>query len=321
MSSFDLVRILEAVYAVELPERPWLSGVVDAIRPALEDGLGMAAYVYDASVRPLVVHEPILDCPLDANGLSALMGGSSEDYVRGAWLSKVAATASETPGFAEHPGVPLVFHPVGIHDVMVINALDPIGIGCLVGAPLRKLRKLDERERERWEHVGAHVQTALRLRLRLEGKNAPIEAVLTRDGKAEHLEAAAESAREQLKEAVLGIDRAQRRLRREPERALSSWKALVRTRWTLVHDFNAGGDRYIVARANKPSAQGPTALSEREREVVGCLAMGHSLKVIAYELGISHSTVRVLVARARAKLRATSRTDLIAKFRAASGSG
>lgn len=315
MPAFDLVRILEAIYAVELGEREWLSGIVAAFRPALEDGLGMAAYVYDASVRPLVVREPILDCPLDANGLAALMGNSNEDYVRGAWLSKVAATASETPGFTEHPGVPLVFHPAGIHDVMVINALDPMGIGCLVGAPLRKLRKLSEPERERWERVGAHVQTALRLRLRLSRAAAPVEAVLTRDGRAQHLEGDAERSRDALREAVLGIDRAQTKLRREPDRALASWRALVRARWTLVHDFEAGGDRYIVARANRASAAGSSLLSEREREVVGCLAMGHSPKVIAYELGLSHSTVRVLLARARAKLGARTREELIEKLR------
>jgi DNA-binding CsgD family transcriptional regulator len=329
--TFDPIRVFEATYAIDQPEREWLSGVVDAIRPAIEDGLGMAAYIYDASVRPLAVREPILDCPLDAQGLSALMGGSSEEYVRGAWLAKVAATASETPGFAEHPGVAQVFHPVGIRDVMVINALDPLGIGCLVGAPLRGLRTLDAHERERWERVGAHLQAALRLRMRLatpaipkeEDASGKVEAVLTREGKIEHLEAPAKGAEESLKQAVLDIERARRTLRKKPgralDRALGSWRTLVRARWTLVHEFEAAGDRYIVARANGPSSSGPQILSARERQVLGCLGMGHSLKVIAYELGLSHSTVRVLLARARAKLGAKNRTELIEKFRAGGG--
>lgn len=322
--TFDAVRVLEATYAIDQPERAWLSGVVEAIRPAIEDGLGMAAYIYDASARPLAVREPILDCPLDAQGLSVLMSGSSEDYVRGAWLAKVAATASETAGFAEHPGVAQVFHPVGIRDVMVINALDPLGIGCLVGAPLRRLRTLTEHERERWERVGAHLQAALRLRLRLATPEASkeadasgkVEAVLTRDSKIEHIEASARGAEESLKQAVVDIERARRTLRKKPDRALGSWRTLVRARWTLVHDFEAAGDRYIVARSNGPSANGPPMLSARERQVLGCLAMGHSLKVIAYELGLSHSTIRVLLARARAKLGAKDRVELIEKFRA-----
>ncbi|MBX3229884.1 MAG: helix-turn-helix transcriptional regulator [Labilithrix sp.] len=322
-STFDLVRALEAVYALDRPEGPWLRGVVDALRPGLEDGLGMAAYIYDASVRPLAIREPILDCPLDGAGLSAVVGRSDESYVRGAWLAKVAATASETPGFAEHPGVREIFHPVGIHDVLVVNALDPLGVGCLIGAPLRRLRRLRDAERERWERVGAHVQAALRLRLRLkasagpaeEGASGGVEAVLARGGKVEHLEPPAERAGAALRDAVLAMDRA-RRFRRKPDRALASWRALVRARWTLVHDFEAGGDRYIVARANAASATGPQVLSARERQVVGCLALGHSPKVIAYELGLSHSTVRVLLARATAKLGARDRADLIEKFRA-----
>ncbi len=324
MTPFDLVRVLEAIYAVDLPEGKWLAGVVNALRPALEDGLGMAAYIYDASVRPLAVREPILDCPLDAAGLATLMGGSNEAYVRGAWLSKVAATASETPGFAVHPGVRQVFHPVGIHDVLVINALDPLGIGCLVGAPLRRIRSLSDPDRERWDKVGAHIQAALRLRLRLGateaarewGADGKVEAVLDRSGKVEHLEASAEGARDDLRDAVVRIDRARRSLRRRPDDALASWRGLVRARWTIVDDFDAGGERYVVARANGPSTSGPNALSPRERQVVGCLSLGHSLKVIAYELGLSYSTVRVLVGRARTKLGATGREDLVAKFRA-----
>ena len=323
-SSFDLVKVLEETYAVERPEGLWLRGVVEAIRPAFEDGLGMAAYIYDASVRPLGVREPIVDGALDAAALAQVMGKSDESYVRGSWLSKVAATASETPGFAEHPGVAAVLHPVGIHDVMVVNALDPVGVGCFVGAPLRAVRRLSDAERDRWEHVGAHIRSALRLRLRLgsqgarseDGATGDIEAVLSHSGKVEHVEKAAEGARDALREAVIGIDRARRSLRRKPSRALASWPALVRARWTLVHEFEAGDDRFIIARANGAATKGPATLSARERQVVGLLAMGHSPKVIAYELGLSHSTIRVLITRARIKLGARSREDLIAKLRA-----
>lgn len=322
--SFDLASVLEAVYRVETPEPAWLGGVVDALRPALEDGLGMAAYLYDASVRPLAVREPILDGPLDAKDLAAALASSDESYVRGSWLAKVAATASETPGFAEHPAVRDVLHPAGIHDITVINALDPVGIGCYVGAPQRRLKQLTDTQRERFEKIGAHIQAALRLRLRL-GMTLPrseqpitgnVEAVLDRaSGRVEHLEAPATSAREALRDAVLGIERARRSLRRQPDEALASWRGLVRARWTLVDEVETKDGRYVVARANSASSRGPRSLSERERQVLGCLALGHTMKVVAYELGLSHSTVRVLVGRARVKLGARDREELIAKFR------
>lgn len=329
MTTLNLVDVLEAAYAVERAEGQWLRGLVEALRPALQEGLGMAAYLYDASVRPLAIREPILDCPLDERGLGALMGGSDEAYVRGSWLSKVAATASETPGFAEHPGVHAIFHPVGIHDVMVINVLDPMGIGCLVGAPLGRIRTLAESDRARWEKVAAHVRAALRLRLRLGASSAAqadgasagarVEAVIDRSGKIASLEGDAEHAGASLREAVLGMERARRSLRRRPDDALQSWRALVRARWTLVHSFEHEDDRYVVARVNGISAAGPAALSTRERQVVTGLLHGHSLKVIAYELDLSYSTVRVLLGRARKKLGVRTREELIARLRDAGG--
>ena len=41
------------------------------------------------------------------------------------------------------------------------------------------------------------------------------------------------------------------------------------------------------------------------------LALGHSTKVIAYELGISDSTVRVLLRRVRNKLSVSTRAELL----------
>lgn len=93
----------------------------------------------------------------------------------------------------------------------------------------------------------------------------------------------------------------------------------MRARWSIVDDFERGGERYVVARANATEAKGPLTLTERERQIVSLLAMGHSSKVIAYELGLSDATVRVLLARAQKRLGAIGRRELVAKFRALGG--
>jgi DNA-binding CsgD family transcriptional regulator len=54
-------------------------------------------------------------------------------------------------------------------------------------------------------------------------------------------------------------------------------------------------------------------LSAREREVVEHALSGIETKVIAYDLGLAHSTVRVLLARAAAKLGVNSRRALLDK--------
>jgi len=49
--------------------------------------------------------------------------------------------------------------------------------------------------------------------------------------------------------------------------------------------------------------------------VVALVALGHSNKVISYELGLAWSTVRVLVQRAARKLRVRNRKELEIKAR------
>jgi DNA-binding CsgD family transcriptional regulator len=75
--------------------------------------------------------------------------------------------------------------------------------------------------------------------------------------------------------------------------------------------------RHIVAGAEQRRAlarrdAGP--LSPREREVLEGLARGLSRKEVAYELGISASTVRVLLQRAARKLEENDHDALIRRF-------
>lgn len=289
----------------------------------------MMAYLYDTAQRPFQVQELMHDCPVDERGVSFLLDSAHDEYVRRSWLSPSASTASETPGYAEHPGVQQVFHPAGIRDLMVVNALDPVGVGCFIGAPQRAVRSLTARERERWARVASHIRAALRLRLRLAAPQVnpavsavPVlpetscarEAVLRPDGHIMHLEAAAETSAETLRQAVLAMERARGELRYDAERALPSWKSMVQARWTLVEDFEADGKRFLVARANGHASVGLERLSPRERQVAACAAMGRSNKEIAYELGLSHSTVRVLLRRACLKLGVRTRDALIAGY-------
>ncbi len=58
----------------------------------------------------------------------------------------------------------------------------------------------------------------------------------------------------------------------------------------------------------------PEALTDRERQVIRCAKFGHHNKLIAYELGISDSTVRVLIARAASKPGLRGRSELLRAF-------
>jgi DNA-binding CsgD family transcriptional regulator len=86
---------------------------------------------------------------------------------------------------------------------------------------------------------------------------------------------------------------------------------LIVRRWTLLEHFENDGKRFTLAVENRSAPPGVELLSQREREVVRCALAGLSNKEIAYELGLSSSTVRVLFSRARRKVGARTRDDLL----------
>lgn len=91
-----------------------------------------------------------------------------------------------------------------------------------------------------------------------------------------------------LAHAVVAINRARGQLRAEdPTAAIEAWKALVAGRWSLVDHVDSDGKRFLVARKNDPDHAGPTGLSRRERQILAARARGFSLKLIAYDLGLS----------------------------------
>ncbi|HSC89498.1 MAG TPA: helix-turn-helix transcriptional regulator, partial [Polyangiaceae bacterium] len=208
----------------------------------------IAGYLYDTQERPFRVrHLLVEDCPVNAEGLAVLNDESHDEFVRSTWLGRGAMMASETPGYEHHPGVLQVFEPAGIRDVLVLNAIDPIGVGCWVGAPWPERKRLEGAEREFCDRLVAQLRSALRLRLRL----VP----------------------------------------------------------------SAVGQQGADDTQGEEGPESAARLAERERQVVSNLSLGLTNKEIAFELGLAHSTVRVLVARAAAKLGVKTRAELVARYR------
>jgi DNA-binding NarL/FixJ family response regulator len=116
-----------------------------------------------------------------------------------------------------------------------------------------------------------------------------------------------------LREAVLAQRRAGELRRSDPAEAVAAWRALVAGRWSLVDHFDHDGRHYLLARRNDPDARALGALTLRERQVVGYACLGHPNKLIAYEMGLSASSIATYLARAAEKVGADSRPTLIRK--------
>ena len=90
-----------------------------------------------------------------------------------------------------------------------------------------------------------------------------------------------------------------------------------------IRDVHKGGSpmtthiaRKVVQSFQRPasSAQSTENLSQREQEVLDCLAQGFLYKEIAEKLGISYETVHTYIRRIYEKLQVRTRTEAVAKF-------
>jgi len=319
----DLLDIVEAAYRLDAPAQDWLRTIAEAVRPHLDEGFGLAAFeFFRAPNQPPVIAESLhlwMPEPLAAV-YPKLFANMDPTLRQRPFALGPCVTGSQMMGmreeFAELPQMKQGLQRFGMFDSVWITATDPSGHGCGFHAGRREIRWASPAELRRWGRIAAHLSSAVRLRARLRAKlaaEAPA-AVFDSNGKLHHATADAGSAaaRENLRNAVLTMERVRGRERADdPDRALGEWRALVSGQWSLVDQMEIDGRRYVVARQNAPKAQGPEALSDRERQVLGYALLGHHNKLIAYELGIASSTVRVLMARAASKLGAHSREELL----------
>ena len=213
-------------------------------------------------------------------------------------------------------------HPFGVRDVVVMSAVDVDAQCVVLTAPVADVGRPSREQRALWNRIAAHVRAGARLRARLDPSgagdiSASAEAVLSPSGKLEHglAPATAPRMRDSLRRAAIAIDRARTRAgRADANAALDLWQGLVAGRWSLVDRFDSDGRRFLVARRNDPDVPDPRALTRRERQVLAYAAMGQPLKLIAYALGLSVSTIALYRGRAMRKLGLTSTAEVVRMF-------
>ena len=81
-----------------------------------------------------------------------------------------------------------------------------------------------------------------------------------------------------------------------------AWRGPVTHFYAVVEVLRIGSVEYVVARRRPTDEVTIRLLSKRERDALDRLAAGDSNKEIAYQLGVSASTVGVLLWRAATKL-------------------
>lgn len=316
----DPIRALEAAYDLDPDPRGWLSRLVEAAESILDDGRGLFGWLTHGGSGEL--SPDVLVVRGGAPGLPDVIReihlASTPELARRGY-EPGANTLLERLGREQAPFVAKYTVPVGGRDTAGLVARDASGAYLVVGSVLREVGQPPQAFRSSAERVTSHLNAALRLRMELSRTDAEdrCSAVLTPEGRVEDARGAAKSAgaRSALRDAVLAIERSRGPLRRrDPEGALSLWKALVEGRWSVVDRFDRDGRRYLVAMENALSAAPARRLSVRERQVLAEAATGKPLKIIAYDLGLSVGAVTAYLSAARAKAGFRSRRELVSWF-------
>jgi DNA-binding CsgD family transcriptional regulator len=322
----DIISVVEAAYDLESDERGWLNDLIRRAAPRLDRGFGVSLSTYAPGRPP---GESLLETlGMPENVKTAMLSYAVDEYAdfqraNTAWGARRVETFTQRIGLSQaeaatYRGFVKRMHPVGVMDFFGVLSLDPSGHAIWFGAPMPDLRRPTSQESATWTRIAAHVTAGARLRRTLlsqaDGHASP-EAVLSPSGEVQHAESSAQgrTARDILREAALRMDRARsKKVRVDSDEALKLWSALVGGRWSLVDRFDRDGRRFIVAHRNEPRVSDPRALSARERQVLAFLASGDSLKMTAYSLGISMTSVSRHRATAMKKLGIKSAAEVLA---------
>lgn len=313
-----LIDLVEACYRIDLSEQDWVAGIADAAAPVIATSFGTAAFTYcRTEAGTLDLGELALSPRRELPFLRDFIESLPPDFVRG-W-ERPAGYVADDARFSPSQDF---LHRVGPRDILAINGLEPSGHGVWLGAPSPKRGRLSRSRAGLLARVAAHAAAGYRVRRAIASRSAAREpeAVIAPGGRLEHAEGAArgERARDALRWAARQLDRARTtKGRAQGEYSVAGWTALVAGRWTLLDHFEADGRRYMFATSNEPAtpeAPPPCELTPRERQVVAFAVLGHHNKLIAYELGLSASTVRVLLSRVGRKIGVDRRSAVVEAF-------
>jgi DNA-binding CsgD family transcriptional regulator len=317
----DPISIIEAGYDLDSDDVSWLRRIATEAAPLVDEGLGAQAWTYrlhhgqqevtgiefsDARGRGLL--EAMTRTASAMDHAPFLTG-----YRTGPVITYLGSLARHAPGTSAPPVYLQLAKESGFRDILKVSITDPDGGGIALGACLTRSDPLAVGRVDTLSRVAAHLHTGFRARRRR--ARAIDDAMLRPDGKLEHAErdARGRRARDDLRAAAIAIDRARgSQRRRDPEAALTAWRALVQGKWTLFDRFESDGRRYLVARRNEPRSRDSMsgALTAQETVCAFYAATGHAQKLIAYELGIGASTVSTHLRRAMKKLNVRTRAEL-----------
>jgi DNA-binding CsgD family transcriptional regulator len=317
----DPIAILESAYRIDVRHRSeWLESILESLYehsriPGLR-GAGASFLELDAGEGPRF-HETVVaegtdfDADFYLNMLDAQPIEQAVSRIRADGTS--CGTLGQRLGLSKEMMEGAEPSPLGFADILGISAYDPEGWALVFALPAEHLIEATDAFQDSLQRVAIHIAAAFRLKRRLGG---PVldeaDAIFDANGKLEYLAPEEESRREAAADSVERVREVRSSYRGElGTKGLEIWQGLLEGRWSLAEVFDTDGRQFFVLRKNDPQVAGPNALTMRERQIATYAAVADTNQIIAYELGISPSTVSTLLGRAMKKLGIDNRADLI----------
>ena len=318
-SGAGLSGILDTAYRLDLPERQWQERLADSIWNLYEKLPGILVYevtcsgtraqartrLFRGAIDQYAEATESVHTAMDPRECQAILTPGSH--------SSTVRRRLEREGFTweDMKGIPDGGKRLGYRDLWAVCSVVSEGKGLVFSSPIYDDREFSNSELSEGSRIARHIAAACRARRSVSDSIEESSAILAPDGRLCYQKEGALGTELQhaLSRAVVTTARARAGRSARQEEAQALWDLLLSQGWSLLHHTDTDGKRFILAVRDTGH---PIALSPRERAVIEMASDGVSNKVIAFDLGIALSTVATHLASGLAKLRISSRRELIA---------
>lgn len=313
------LSVVDAAYDLEAPDDEWLANLMTAAYAAFDRGFGVGAMAFEHGPggSRYFGTSPVFVNPVP-NLMAAMARGSDVSSAEDAraMIGPPCTSLSRSyrqVGDPEGKTMRRVFEASGLEsvkDILIVNAHEVEGRTLTITIPVGRVMSPTPGVANGMARVARHIATALRLRHAIGADHAHVrsfqpDAVFDQRGACVHAEGDTRTPREldSLTTAIGNLVRRREHLQRsDPDRVVDLWKALIAGRWSVVAAIDSDGRRHLLVKKNEPELPEPAALSGGDRHLLALFALGHSAKLVAYELGLSPSNVSLRLHAALGKL-------------------
>ncbi|TXC67881.1 hypothetical protein FRC91_19570 [Bradymonadales bacterium TMQ1] len=320
-----VVQIAHAAYRLDGDDYGWLHELLGMMGPGLDRGRGLVGFRWRVEEGRVMPEEFITRGGREGDEamFRALLQNLDPTRARLAYekpycyrsLSEIAQEHPALDDLRDDSDMQQLAHERDVIDFEMLRVDESRCRGWMFSVMRDEVAGVEPARRALWEHVAAHIAAGARLRRRLDRADLESAAVVY-DPRADRLDvrdnALKPSARRETIRAMIAARRhADTLAEHRPMDAMKLWQGLVAGRWSLLDMVDSDGRTYTVLRENAVDVRSTVRLSERERQVAYLVGRGHHTKLVAYELGLSPSTVRSQLRSAMLKLNVEGRAGLI----------